>query len=109
MSDRKYPDDRLFRFHFLDGSKNEGYGRDAEDAFGRMGFGAGAVRALDYYEAVEAAPANPAVERLARRLAARTMGLSNDGENLPDELWKQKEEEARIALDLAREEAGRTA
>ena len=53
MSEKKYADDRLYRFHWLDGSKNEGYGRDADDAFTRLGFGGGAARALDYYETVK--------------------------------------------------------
>ena len=37
-------------FHWLDGSTNEGNGETPDDAFTHLGFGAGAVRALDYYE-----------------------------------------------------------
>ena len=57
---KKYDGDLLFRFHWLskkaDGTPhiNEGYGRDVADAFSRLGFGGGAIRALDYYELVEA-------------------------------------------------------
>ena len=41
----RYPDDVLFRFHWRDGKKHEGYGRDVADAFTRLGFGGGAARA----------------------------------------------------------------
>ena len=40
----------LYRFHWFDGSKNEGYGLDAADALNKMGFAHGALRALDYWE-----------------------------------------------------------
>lgn len=43
----------LYRFHWLDGSKNEGFGRDAADALNALGFGRGALRALDFWEKVE--------------------------------------------------------
>jgi len=49
---KRYADDVLFRFHWRDGKKHEGYGRDVADAFSRLGFGGGAIRALDYYERV---------------------------------------------------------
>lgn len=48
------------------------------------------------------------IERKARQLAANKMGLLNDvkGECLPDELWRQRESEARIAYyENARAEA----
>lgn len=51
MSD-KSSNDALFRFHWLDGSKNEGRGRNAADALRKLGFGHGATRALDYWEQV---------------------------------------------------------
>jgi hypothetical protein len=44
--------ERLFRFHWRSGKPSEGRGRDVADAFSRLGYGAGAVRALDYYEIV---------------------------------------------------------
>jgi hypothetical protein len=42
-----------YRFHWRDGTTNEGEGRDAADALNRLGFGRGAVAALDYYERVD--------------------------------------------------------
>lgn len=42
-----------YRFHWRDGKTNEGLGSSPEDAFSRLGFGAGAVAALDYYETVD--------------------------------------------------------
>lgn len=43
------------------------------------------------------------VEPLARELAARKMGLRQDpsGSRLPEDLWKQMEQEARLALGLS--------
>lgn len=54
---KRYDDDRLFRFHWR-GSRRpeEGYGRDAADAFSRLGYGGGAYAALDYYEEVKESP-----------------------------------------------------
>lgn len=49
--------DTVFRFHWRDGTVNEGPGRDVADAFTRLGFGRGASAALDYYERIEPAPA----------------------------------------------------
>ena len=43
---------KRYRFHWRDGSKNEGYGRSVADAFTRLGYGAGAVAALDFYEEI---------------------------------------------------------
>lgn len=60
---KRYEDDRLFRFHWLtkkaDGTPqvDEGHGRDVADAFSRLGYGGGAMRALDYFEEVPAAGA----------------------------------------------------
>lgn len=42
----------LYRFHWKSGTPSEGMGATAEDAFTRLGYGAGAVAALDYYELV---------------------------------------------------------
>lgn len=44
--------DPLFRFHWLDGAKQLGRGKDAADALNRMGYGQGAVAALDYWEQI---------------------------------------------------------
>lgn len=46
---------KRFRFHWRDGSTNEGPGTDAADALNRLGFGAGALPALDYWEALREA------------------------------------------------------
>ena len=40
-----------FKFHWLDGSTEVGKGVDVADAFTHLGYGAGAIGALDYYEA----------------------------------------------------------
>lgn len=47
------PKEKLFRFHWRGGGTNEGMGQTPEDAFSRLGFGGGAVAALDYYEEVK--------------------------------------------------------
>jgi hypothetical protein len=50
--------DVTVRFHWLDGQMSEGPGRGAinaavaKDAFARLGFAAGAMAALDYWEIV---------------------------------------------------------
>lgn len=43
---------RKWRFVWRDGSVNEGYGATVEEAFAALGFGAGAVPALDYYKEI---------------------------------------------------------
>ena len=43
----------LFRFYWLDGKVNEGYGLNVSDAFNKLGYGAGAVGELDYWELVK--------------------------------------------------------
>ena len=45
--------DKMYRFHWFDGKINEGAGSNVADAFTRLGFGRGALPALDYYEEVE--------------------------------------------------------
>jgi len=54
--EKLYPGDKLFRFHWRGSSMepSEGYGRDATDAFSRLGYGGGAAAALDYWEQVKA-------------------------------------------------------
>lgn len=44
---------KKFRLYWLDGTTEIIKGRDAVDAFNSAGIGAGALRALDYYEEVE--------------------------------------------------------
>lgn len=44
---------KKFRFHWLDGKVDEGNGFDVADAFNRLGYGAGDVAALDWYEEVK--------------------------------------------------------
>jgi hypothetical protein len=60
MSEKRYDDDKLFRFHWRGTSRDveDGYGRDVSDAFGRLGYGGGAMGALDYWEEVQE-PAEP--------------------------------------------------
>ena len=41
---------KLYRFHWLGGLVEEGTGVDVADAFSRLGYSAGALAALDYYE-----------------------------------------------------------
>lgn len=43
---------RKYRFYWLDGRTNEGEGVSVADAFRRLGFGAGAMPALDYYKEI---------------------------------------------------------
>ena len=38
-----------YYFHWLDGRKTEMIGESVEDAFTSAGYGAGAIRALDFY------------------------------------------------------------
>ena len=48
--------ERLYRFHWRFNDKpSEGRGRTPEEAFSRLGYGAGALRVLDYYEQVDTA------------------------------------------------------
>lgn len=44
--------DQLYRFHWRDGTVNEGAGKSVADAFTRLGFSAGAFPALDRHEVV---------------------------------------------------------
>lgn len=39
-----------YRFHWRDGTANEGAGLDASDALNKLGFGIGALAALDWWE-----------------------------------------------------------
>ena len=41
---------RKFIFHWLDGKSEEGTGEGVADAFRNLGYGEGAIRALDYYD-----------------------------------------------------------
>lgn len=42
----------FFRFYWLDGYQSFGEGRDVAEAFSLLGYGGGAIGALDYYETV---------------------------------------------------------
>lgn len=42
-----------YRFIWNDGKENTGTGETPEQAFTNLGYGAGAIRALDYYEKVK--------------------------------------------------------
>jgi len=39
-----------FKFYWLDGKVEHGHGLNVTDAFSKLGYGAGAMNALDYYE-----------------------------------------------------------
>jgi len=54
---------KTWRFHWRDGSVNEGPGETVEEAFTALGFGAGAVGALDYHEEVVAPSEESATEQ----------------------------------------------
>jgi hypothetical protein len=43
-------DEKTFIFHWLGGKSEPGKGTSVSDAFIKLGYGAGAMRALDYYE-----------------------------------------------------------
>ena len=43
---------KKFRFHWLDGRIEEGDGNDVTDAFRSLGYGGGAMRALDWWEEI---------------------------------------------------------
>lgn len=44
---------KRFKFHWFDGRVEEGEGTGVADAFTRLGYGAGAVSVLDYYEVMK--------------------------------------------------------
>jgi hypothetical protein len=44
---------KKYIFHWLCRKPSTGYGTSPEDALTRLGYGNGAIRALDYYEEVE--------------------------------------------------------
>jgi hypothetical protein len=48
-----YPPVQRYRFFWLSGMVSEGEGYDVADAFRRLGYGGGALRALDYYEQID--------------------------------------------------------
>lgn len=44
---------KKFIFYWLDRESEEGEGYSVADAFTRLGYGAGALKALDYFEEVK--------------------------------------------------------
>lgn len=46
------PPMKKWRLHWLDGKTEDGFGTDIKDAFTRLGYGAGALQALDYFEEI---------------------------------------------------------
>jgi hypothetical protein len=44
---------KTFRFYWLDGKSEESIGTDPADAFCKLGYSAGAISALDYYEEIQ--------------------------------------------------------
>lgn len=60
--EKRWDDDKLFRFIWRTKDSageqeiSEGYGRDAADAFSRLGYGGGAHRALDYWKQIDETP-----------------------------------------------------
>ena len=43
----------LYRFHWLSGDVSEGYGDGPADSLNRLGYGSGALPALDYWEVLD--------------------------------------------------------
>ena len=44
---------KKFKFYWLDGKIDIAEGLDVADAFSNLGYGAGALRALDYYKEIK--------------------------------------------------------
>lgn len=44
---------KKFKFHWLDGKTEVSKGTDVKDAFTRLGYGAGAIATLDWFEEVK--------------------------------------------------------
>ena len=44
---------KTYKFHWLDGKVETFQGNDPVDALNKAGYGAGAIRSLDYYEEVK--------------------------------------------------------
>jgi len=44
---------KKFEFHWLDGKIEIGEGTSVSDAFSRLGYGGGAIAALDYFKEIE--------------------------------------------------------
>ena len=55
-----------YRFHWRDGKKSEGEGPSAEVALSTLGYGFGAIPALDYWELIEEKRTNYAQRRRVR-------------------------------------------
>lgn len=43
---------QTYRFHWRDGKQQDGEGRSPADALSRLGYGNGALAALDYWETI---------------------------------------------------------
>lgn len=43
-------EEKIYIFHWLDGTVNKGKGYSVSDAFMKLGYGRGAISALDYFE-----------------------------------------------------------
>ena len=56
MHEKRYPGDRLYRFVWKRNISPpaEGYGRDVADAFSRLGYGGGAIHALESWKQIKA-------------------------------------------------------
>lgn len=52
MTSEKDTQEKLYRFHWGDKKVDESKGYSVADAFRRLGYGGGALRALDYWEEV---------------------------------------------------------
>ena len=44
---------KTYRFHWRDGKTEDGHGESVDRAFSALGYGGGAIAALDYYETVD--------------------------------------------------------
>jgi hypothetical protein len=53
MDAQRTPDELTYRFHWLDGKVQDGKGKSASDALTRLGYGNGALKALDYWESLD--------------------------------------------------------
>ena len=53
MKETTPPAPRRFRFHWLDGTTDEGSGETPEAALSALGYGAGALPALDYWAEID--------------------------------------------------------
>ena len=81
-----------YRFHWLDGTVNEGEGTSVSDAFTHLGFGGGAIRALDYHEEIKGAPIDPLDEVMIIKLLQKKVGEETKDPRIADKIIRKLEE-----------------